>query len=149
MNDFAMQYTNLDRALDEARPAVQEWSDNQRADGLDDELIHCTCLVLHEWISNLYRHAQFQDCSPRIRIRCSYQDRCISGLVVDNSEGFDLEAHLPEEEENTEPFSEGGNGLRIIRSCTTSLSYTPADEGLHRFEFTIPSDYDPWLNTLF
>lgn len=149
MNGFAKQYTDLDHALDEVRSAVQDRLGNHHAEDLDDEIVHCTCLVLHEWVANLYRHAQFQDRSPEVEIRFSREDRCIAGSVTDNSEGFDLEAHLPKEKKNAEPLSEGGNGLRIIGTCADSLSYTPTEDGLHRFEFTISSDQDPWLNTLF
>lgn len=150
MSAFTKTYTDLDRALDEVRSVPKEWSAALGGDGPDDEMVHCTCLVLHEWIANLHQHAQFRDPSPTVEIRLSCQDRHISCSVIDNSEGFDLEEHLPSENDDPEEaLPEGGMGLRMIRTCAESLSYTSTEDGLQRFEFFIPSDHDPWLNTLF
>lgn len=150
MSAFMKEYHDLDHALDDLRGAVQEWSSN--LDGrqeVEGETVHCACLVLHEWIANLHRHASFQVQSPTIKVRLSLQDRLLSCSVTDNSEGFDLETHLPSAEDPPEALPEGGMGLRIIRSCTDSLSYTTGEDGLQHFQFSIPFDHDPWMNTLF
>lgn len=149
MKTFTKTYTDLDRALDEVRSLPEEWPAAQRNDGPDDETIHCVCLVLHEWIANLHQHAQFQDSPPSVEIQLSWEDRHVSCSVVDNSEGFEIETHLPSEDDDPEALPERGMGLRIIKTCTESLSYTPTDDGLHSFDFIIPPDHDPWLNTLF
>jgi serine/threonine-protein kinase RsbW len=149
MKAFTKTYTDLDRALDEVRSLPQEWPAARRDGGPDAETTHCVCLVLHEWIANLHQHAQFSSPPATVEIRLSCQDREVTCAVVDNSEGFDIDAYLPDEDEDLEALPERGMGLRMIKTCTGSLSYTPTEDGLHRFEFTIPSDHDPWLNTLF
>jgi anti-sigma regulatory factor (Ser/Thr protein kinase) len=149
MKAFTKKYTDLDRAIDEVRSLSDEWQAAQHNGSLDDETIHCACLVLHEWVANLHQHAQFGDASPTIEVQLSAQDRRVSCSVTDNSEGFELESHLPADDDDLESLPERGMGLRIIESCTNDFSYTPTEDGHHRFEFIIPDDHDPWLNTLF
>ena len=149
MKAFSKTYTDLDRALDEVRSLPNEWSAAQHPEGPDDETVHCVCLVLHEWIANLHQHAQFRRTPATVEVHLSFQARGIVCTVLDNSEGFDLEPHLPDEDDDMEALPERGMGLRMIETCTESLSYTPTDDGLHCFEFIIPPDHDPWLNTLF
>ena len=149
MKAFTKTYTDLDRAIDEVRSLSDEWPAAERNGRLDDETIHCACLVLHEWIANLYQHAHFGDASPTIEVRLSAQDRHVFCSVIDNSEGFELESHLPAEDDDFESLPERGMGLRMIESCTDDFSYTPREDGFHCFEFIISADHDPWLNTLF
>ncbi len=149
MTAFTKKYTDLDCAIDE----VQTLSDERPAawcnGDVDDETFHCACLVLHEWIANLHQHAQFEDVPPTVEIQLSCQDRQVFCSVTDNSEGFELDPHLPDKDDDFGSLPERGMGLRIIESCTDDFSYTPTENGLHCFEFIIPSDHDPWLNTLF
>ena len=149
MNTITRTYTDLDRAIDEVRSLSDEWIASRQNGVPDDEAIHCACLVLHEWIANLHQHAHFRDDPPTVKVRLSCEDRHIFCTVSDNSEGFELDAHLPTEDDDLESLPERGMGLRIIKSCTDDFSYAPAEDGLYRFEFIIPSDHDPWLNTLF
>ena len=149
MQAFTKTYTDLGRALDEVQSLPDEWPAAHREDGPDEETLHCVCLVLREWIGNLHQHAQFSASRSTIEIRLSCEDRDVFCSVVDNSEGFDIEEYLPDNDEDLEALPERGMGLRMIKTCTESLSYTPTEDGLHRFEFNIPSDHDPWLNTLF
>jgi serine/threonine-protein kinase RsbW len=149
MSTFTKTYTDLDRAIDEVRTLSEEWPAAQAPDGPDDETVQCVCLVLHEWIANLHQHAQFPTSLPTVELHLSFQDRQVSCSVLDNSKGFDIEAHLPSEDDEPEALPERGMGLRMIKTCTDSLSYTSTDDGLQCFEFNIPPDHDPWLNTLF
>ncbi len=149
MKTFTKKYTDLDCAIDEMRSFSDEWPAALRNGSLDDETIHCTCLVLHEWIANLHQHAQFRDAPPAVKIRLSNQDRHLSCSVTDNSEGFQIHAHLPSEDDDFESLPERGMGLRMIKSCVDDFSYTATEDGRHCFEFIIPFDHDPWLNTLF
>lgn len=149
MKTFTKTYTDLDRAIDEVRSFSDEWPVANKYASLDEETLHCTCLVLHEWIANLHQHAHFQEAPPTVEIQLSYENRHLSCTVVDNSEGFELEDYLPDQDDDSDPLPERGMGLRIIKTCTDEFSYTPTDDGLHCFEFTIPSDHNPWLNTLF
>lgn len=149
MSLFEKTYSDLDRALDELRSLEDAWSESRENHVPDSDTIHLASLVLHEWIANLHQYADFESRTPMVHIRGSAEDRDVMCSVVDNSEGFDLEGHLPVDPEETEPLPERGMGLRIIQSCTESLSYQTTEEGLQRFEFFIPADQDPWLNTLF
>lgn len=149
MSLFEKTYSDLDRALDELRSLEDTWSESRENRAPDAETIHSASLVLHEWIANLHQYADFKSRTPTVQIRVSVEDRDVVCSVVDNSEGFNLEGHLPVEPEETRPLPERGMGLRIIQSCTESLSYNTTEEGLQRFEFIIPADHDPWLNTLF
>ncbi|MFB6249175.1 MAG: ATP-binding protein [Salinibacter sp.] len=149
MSVLAKEYSDLNYALDEVRPVIEEWSAS--VDGAEPcgETIHYTQLVLHEWIANLLQHASFDEQSPSLRIRLACEDQRIRCVVVDNSSGFDLADRLPVEQEAMEDLPERGMGLRMIDACTDDLSYAPMDDGRHRFEFSIPADHDPWLNKLF
>lgn len=147
MSVLAKEYTDLDRALNEVRSELDEWSTEQ--DEASDETVQYTQLVLHEWIANLLQHADFRGRSPSVHIQLSSENRRITCTVTDNSEGFDLAEHLPAQEEAMENLPERGMGLRIISACTDRLSYASTESGRYRFEFSIPADHDPWLSTLF
>lgn len=149
MKALTKKYTDLDRAIDEVQSLSETWPTARLNGDLDDETIHCTSIVLHEWIANLHQHAEFRDVSPVIAIQLSSQEHRVYCSVTDNSEGFDFDAHSPTEDDDLEALPERGMGLRIIKTCTDDLSYTQTDDGLYRFEFIIPADHDPWLNTLF
>ena len=150
MSVLAKEYTDLDRALDEVRAVLEEWSTRQEEPSHPNaETIRYTQLVLHEWIANLLQHANFGDRTPSLHIRLSTKNRHVTCTVTDNSEGFDLTERLPSEEETMEDLPERGMGRRIINACTDGLSYTSTETGLHRFEFSIPADHDPWLSMLF
>jgi serine/threonine-protein kinase RsbW len=150
MSVLAKEYTNLDRALDEVRTMIEEWSASMDdATEPSGETIRYTQLVLHEWIANLLQHADFDGAPPSIQIRLANEDQKIRCAVVDNSSGFDLTDRLPAEREAMDDLPERGMGLRIIDACTDDLSYVPTDGGRHRLEFSIPADHDPWLSMLF
>lgn len=150
MSGFRKEYTDLDRALNELPTVLENWTDGQANPCPSEETVHHARLVLHEWIANLHQHAEFNDCIPTVEVRLTSVDRHISCSVTDNSEGFDLEKHLPKQrQEVAEVLPERGMGLRIISACTDSVSYTPTEDGHHRFEFFIPSDHEPWLSMLF
>lgn len=147
---LAREYTDLNRALDEVRRVIEAWLEDQDdASAPRPDTVRYTQLVLHEWIANLLQHADFHDRTPTVQIRLDTQNRHVTCVVIDNSEGFDLAGQLPVEERAMDNLPERGMGLRIIDACTDSLSYTAAGSGLHRFEFSIPADHDPWLSTLF
>ena len=149
MESFSKKYTDLDQAIDEVQSLADTWPTAQLNGTLDDETLHCTSLVLHEWIANLHQHADFCDGVPLVEVRLSSQEHRVHCSVLDNSEGFELDAHFPTADDDLEALPERGMGLRIIRTCTDDLSYKTTDNGLHCFEFIIPADHDPWLNTLF
>ncbi len=150
---FTREYTDLNRALDELRSGLSEWADGPH-EGPSPEAVRYTQLVLHEWIANLLQHGDFSDREPTIKIQLTSEDRHVSCAVIDNSEGFDLDGHLPTQhlsmsEGEPDALPERGMGLRIINACTDSLSYSSTEAGRQRFEFFIPADHEPWLSMLF
>jgi len=150
MSVLAKEYSDLDHALDEVRSVIEQWSSSfEDAAELHGETIQYTQLVLHEWIANLLQHGDFDGRTPSIRIRLAIEQAQVRGAVEDNSAGFDLASRLPTEEDAFDELPERGMGLRIIDACTDHLAYDSTDEGLYRFEFSIPADHDPWLSTLF
>ena len=150
MSVLAKEYTDLDRALDEVRSTLEQWSRELEATSTPNaETIRYTQLVLHEWIANLLQHANFRGRTPSVEIRLISENDKITCAVTDNSEGFDLTERLPSQDETMDDLPERGMGLRIINACTDRLSYTSTESGRYRFEFSIPADHDPWLSMLF
>ena len=149
---YTRDYTDLNRALDDVQPLLNDWT-RRLEDGStpmpSTEHLRYARLVLHEWIANLLQHAGFSDRAPSISIHLSTENRHVYCSVVDNSTGFDLEHHLPAQEDAVESFPERGMGLRIIDACTDTLTYTSIEAGRHRFAFSIPSDHDPWMSMQF
>jgi len=150
MSILAKEYSDLDRALDEVRSFLYDWSaEIDDATAPRAETIRYTQLVLHEWIANLLQHADFDGRAPVVEIRLTAKNQHITCAVTDNSEGFDLRERLPSQEETMEKLPERGMGLRIINACTGDLSYTSTKAGRYCFKFSIPADHDPWLSMLF
>jgi len=149
---YTRDYTDLDRALDEIQPLLDDWTRHLASESTPvpaTEHLRYVRLVLHEWIANLLQHAHFDGRGPTLLIRLSTENRHIYCAITDNSTGFDLEHHLPTQEDAVGSLPERGMGLRIINACTDSLSYTPTDAGRHRLAFSIPSDHDPWMSMQF
>jgi serine/threonine-protein kinase RsbW len=51
--------------------------------------------------------------------------------------------------ENLEPFPERGMGLLMMNAATEYFEYFRSTVGLHRLEFSVSADLDPWLNIPF
>jgi len=152
MEAIKEQYQNLELAIDEVRLLIERWM-NEQVD-LDDEapdpqaLRHAQ-LVLHEWLANLLQHADFDGETPNVHVHLRADDQHLHGQVIDNSNGFDLNAHLTDQHSSAEALPERGMGLRIINACAEDFSYVKSDDERYRFEFSIPADHDPWLSMLF
>ncbi|MFP4227792.1 MAG: ATP-binding protein [Salinivenus sp.] len=143
------EYGNLEHALDDIRATLTEWADAQaEADPRAEAMRHAR-VVLQEWLANLFEHAHFADRSPSVTIRVRAVNQGVHGVVLDNSDGFDLDTELSPSKKPVDPLPDRGMGLRIMDACTTSLSYVQQEDGLYRLEFSIPADHDPWLNTPF
>ena len=151
MKGITERYTDLERAIDEVRVLLDRWSDERLRTGRpppDPQSLRYAQLILHEWLANLLQHARFPD-APVVEVQVESQDRCVCGMVVDNSIGFDISSHLNDQSESSESLPERGMGLRIISACSDDFPYAKDDNGRYRFEFSIPADHDPWLSTLF
>ena len=149
MSTLAREYTDLDRALEDVRAALTDWADARTGDEPSAETIRHARVVLQEWLANLSEHGHFAGRTPAVELQLRSDNQDVHCVVLDNSEGFDLETVLPPSSEPIDGLPERGMGLRIMDACTESLSYTTREDGRHRLSFSIPADHDPWLSTPF
>lgn len=134
----------------DGRPRGDESSDESAdAPAEGGQALRYAQLVLHEWLANLLQHADFRDRTPYVEVQIRADETHIFCAVVDNSDGFDLAAHLDAQRSAAQALPERGMGLRIISACTDDFTYRTTDDGHQRFEFSIPADHDPWLSMLF
>ncbi len=106
-------------------------------------LLHRAKLALHEWLSNLAQHADFENHAPAVRIEIRPAFCHIHCIVEDNSAGFDIHCHLRERPGLFEGFPERGMGLQIIYVCTDNVSYDRLPNGRHRLQFRVTDDQAP------
>jgi serine/threonine-protein kinase RsbW len=141
------------RDSESAGDAAQAEDPSRAADasesGEGGQALRYAQLVLHEWLANLMQHADFRGRTPYVEVHICADETHIFCAVVDNSDGFDLAAHLDAQRSAAQALPERGMGLRIISACTDDFTYHTADDGKQRFEFSIPADHDPWLSMLF
>ena len=104
--------------------------------------LHRARLALHEWLSNLSRHADFERRTPDLLIHLTLTPERICCVVEDNSAGFDLPAQLEGKEHVFEEMPERGMGLQIISACVETLTYTMLRPCQHRFEFHVVAPED-------
>jgi len=149
MSILAREYTDLVRALEDVRATLTDWADAPSCDDPSAETIRHARVVLQEWLANLSEHGHFANRTPTVEVRIRSANQDVHCVVLDNSEGFDLETVLPPSSEPIDGLPERGMGLRIMDACTESLSYTAREDGRHRLAFSIPADHDPWLSTPF
>lgn len=149
MSTFTGEYTDLERALEDVRTTLADWADAGASGDPSAETIRHARVVLQEWLANLLEHGHFADRTPTVEVQLRSTNQDLHCVVVDNSEGFDLETVLPPSDEPIDGLPERGMGLRIMDACTDSLSYTAREDGRHRLAFSIPADHDPWLSTPF
>ena len=152
MAALTQHYKNLERAIDEVRLLLERWSDQCMStdDTMPDpQALRYAQLILHEWLANLLQHADFDGQTPDVSIHIRADDQHLYGSVGDNSTGFDLDAHLTNQQSSAKALPERGMGLRIISACAADFSYEPSGDERYRFEFSIPADHDPWLSMLF
>ena len=62
---------------------------------------------------------------------------------------FDAAKHLRVRMEKLERLPERGMGLLMLNAATDSFEYSRSTSGLHRLEFSVSADVDPWLNIPF
>ena len=108
-----------------------------------EDCLHRARLALHEWLSNLSSHADFECRAPNLGIRLGLTPTRICCVVEDNSAGFDLPAQLEGKERVFETMPERGMGLQIISACVEELTYTTLRPCRHRFEFHVAAPEDP------
>lgn len=85
-------------------------------------------LAVHEWMTNLMRHARFDAERPEVHVCILRQGALLCCTIEDNSRGFDLAARLDERpglaaHARTLPEN-GGLGLLLLEASTEDLNYT-------------------------
>lgn len=144
------RYTCLDEAIDDMRALLCTSDESPLPDvSLSDEILEYVRIVIHEWVVNLIQHAEFRGATPTVEMEFQFENRHVSCVVKDNSEGFDLEHQLSVQQQTPPPFPERGMGLRIIHACTREMSYRSGADGWQHFSCIIPARSQPWVDTLF
>lgn len=116
------------------------WEQNAIAPRRDATLLHRTKLALHEWLSNLVQHADFQNRAPDVSVRIAPSEERIQVVVEDNSAGFDLATTYVAEPDLFTSFPERGMGLHIIDACTDAFDYVHINATHHRLTLTVLAD---------
>ncbi len=143
-------FKELNVVIDDLHDAFSVWEANGAfSPHLDVETIQLMKLAVHEWVANLVQHADFNDREPNILLDVFPNGRSVRCVIQDNSEGFDAADQLKKRMENLEPYPERGMGLLMLNAATEYFKYQRAVDGLHRLEFSVSSDLDPWLNLPF
>jgi serine/threonine-protein kinase RsbW len=143
-------FTELNVVIDDLHDAFAVWEANGAfSPHLDPETIQLMKLAVHEWVANLVQHADFLDREPNIILDVYPNGRSVRCVIQDNSKGFDAAKQLKKRMENLEPYPERGMGLLMLNAATEYFKYQRAENGLHRLEFSVSSDLDPWLNLPF
>lgn len=150
MNPITYRFHDPDRVIDHVHELFEQWeADSTLAPYVDADTLYRLKLAVHEWLANLVQHADFQDREPLISVTVAPNCSGIHCAIEDNSEGFDLDGHFSVKREVLDAFPERGMGLLMIKSCTADLVYRQTQEDLHRLEFLVSADIDPWLNIPF
>lgn len=150
MDYISHRFHDPDTLIDRVHGLFEQWeADGTFSPQLDAISLHRLKLAVHEWLANLIQHAEFDHRTPEVTLHLRTDGRYVQCAIDDNSEGFDLDRHLSARREILDAFPERGMGLLMIKSCTEDLSYRQLGPALHRLEFSVSADQDPWLNIPF
>ena len=110
--------------------AARDFGDIQ---GLTDEEIARLCIVVEEWVSNLFEHGGLTG-KAEIELTFSSETDGIRIIISDSSRPFD-----PREFPRTvlQPERGGGAGIHIIRAWAELVAYDSTAEG-NRLELMLP-----------
>lgn len=150
MDYHSHRFSDPDTLIDRVHALFEEWElDGTFEAQFDAITLQRLKLAVHEWLANLLQHADFSDRVPTVELRLRADGQYVHCAIEDNSEGFDLDGHLSARREVLDAFPERGMGLLMIKSCTENLVYRALGPALHRLEFSVSADQDPWLNIPF
>lgn len=99
-----------------------------RFKGDREALAHHLNLVLTEAMANAIKHASATDPDKGLHIRISITDTQLAIRVYDCGQGFDLNS-ITNPDFETDPLSERGRGIFIIRSLMDSVKYKKTKSG--------------------
>jgi serine/threonine-protein kinase RsbW len=147
---FARRFGDLGTVVDEVHALFAAWAEDGTFDAvLDDTGLEVAKVAVHEWLANLVQHAAFGGRRPEIVLAVAAEDGAEGGglrcVIEDNSDGFDFEHQLGEQEARVAgPVpSERGRGLLMMIGCAKDLRYEPTAEGRQRLAFLIRPPFEP------
>ncbi len=147
---LTFRYSDLEDVVDRVHALFVRWErEGTFQPPLDVAALHQLKLAVHEWLSNLIQHADFDDREPMLSLAFARNRENVWCAIDDNSQGFDLNAQLNARSEILEKFPERGMGLLMIKACTKKLSYRQLNDSINRLEFVVCAEQDPWLNIPF
>ena len=150
VSPVTLRFTDLDQVVDHVHEHFVEWENSRTFDPpLDVASLHQMKLAVHEWLSNLIQHANFESRVPVVTMEFEANDEFVRCGIEDNSQGFDLDGRLSARSEILESFPERGMGLLMIKACTKDMRYERGRGDVNRLEFLVSSEQDPWLNIPF
>jgi serine/threonine-protein kinase RsbW len=150
MESVKQRFQDLATVIDGVHAMFDQWpTDHSFNPDVDLEAVHRMKLAVHEWIANLVQHADFTRRQPDISIDVWVEGNKILCVVEDNSDGFDLDAHLVVSQAALDALPERGMGLLMLQACASDLYYGQVGDGRYRVKFSVSADQDPWLNIPF
>lgn len=140
-----LRLNDLNTAVDEVHSYFDKWGDKHLCNGstdMPDSALHEARLAVHEWTANLVQHADFEERRPLIALKLQKRGDAIHCVIIDNSDGFDLEEQLKEsfEKNNVKALPDRGMGLLMLHTCASNLSYEAAKGGRYRLSFQVTPD---------
>ena len=117
-------------AVTEASAAARTFGDAQWLS--EDELARL-CIIVEEWVANLYDHGGLTD-TDEIELSLASEPAGIRVVIVDPGSPFDPR-ELPAKVER--PERGGGAGIGIMRAWAQFVSYDPSAKG-NRLELLLP-----------
>jgi len=98
-------------------------------DGVDDKMKFKVMFICEELLTNLVRHADFEDRTPSITLDIESDKK--SGFVMeyrDNSKAFNLQEHKdPNIDAKIEERELGGLGIYLVKKYAPNLEYKQED----------------------
>ncbi|MCB0717897.1 MAG: ATP-binding protein [Bacteroidetes bacterium] len=149
MESVKYRFLNLNTVIDEVHSLFEQWPSNEHDPRISPDSVQRTKLALHEWIANLVQHASFECSHPEIMLDVETVEDAIVCVVEDNSQGFDLDAHLVMAAEDLAHLPERGMGLLMLQACATDLFYGRISDGRNRLKFSVKGEDDPCLTIPF
>jgi serine/threonine-protein kinase RsbW len=149
MESVKQRFRDLSTVIDGVHAVFDQWPEEDMSPAIDAATVHRTRLAVHEWIANLVQHSNFSNRIPDITLDLWSEGEKLICVIEDNSDGFDLDAHLVTAQEELESLPERGMGLLMLQACATDLFYGQISDGKYRLKFSVRSDSEPWLNIPF
>ncbi len=103
------------------------------AAGLSKEDAGSVILAVDEACSNIIKHCCKDDSTRSIDATITLDRECLTVIIVDNGNRFDIECIVPRDIEQIKP---GGLGVHIIREVMDVVEYSHTPEGLNQVKLT-------------